>query len=138
MIQRIGFDIDGVIAIPTIPKTRINNFIYYQTCVNSKISSLFPKDKIFLITGRSQRYTNITLEWLRDKEVKYNKIFFFPKKLERNYENTAIYKAKIIEKHGIEKYYDDNSYIGVEIKIRVPNCEIYIVREGNLLKVIKV
>jgi len=126
--MRIGFDLDGVIAIPTRKRSLFKMHEFYRTCILQTSDIPLPEGvhTVYIITGRKECFRNITIQWLRDCDFHYEGIFFFREK-EKTFDNLAAHKIEVIRRLGIEVFFEDTPSIAEKIRREVPSCRIEVV-----------
>ena len=102
-----------------------------------------PQDETILITGRSDKYAQETVEWLHSYNI-YNPISFNPgltsgTDKEGAHEqarqiDSATHKARIIRMHDVKIFYEDDLYQANIIKQLVPNVLIRLVKKGRVIR----
>jgi uncharacterized HAD superfamily protein len=123
----IASDLDGVIAYTPYKKddfvpSRLREF--YRSCKPTKYS-IFNYD--FIITGRKDYYRKITENWLKENNVNYNKLIMYPTGLRKSLEGVFKYKAEIINKLNVNKYYENHKGIYNYLKRNCRNTDIVFV-----------
>ena len=147
--MRIGFDIDGVVAEQHLiilrmidmdsdldRKDELFKYYYLHRRIEvNPIDFLAEEDELYLITGRSKKYWNITTEW---------KNRYFPKaklvmlgqiepeedtEMEKWFVEQARMKAKALEKYDIDIYIEDTPEIVREL--RKMNLKCLIIQYGG-------
>lgn len=127
----IGSDLDGVIAHSILNKADYRPFrlhTYYAQCVPGPCWRPYLD---VIITGRRIHYQKVTQKWLAENGVKFGKLVMFPNKVRKNNGSLAEYKAKVIDKLGVGKYYEDDLRISEFLKNHCPNTEIIYVKNIN-------
>ena len=120
---KIGVDLDGVIAVPTIERVSYQMNEFYSSCVPQL---MFPDEaNIIIVTGRKITFKDVTVQWLIENRIKYSKIFFNPNVGNRKSKPLLIeHKAGIIKEEGISLFIEDDHIIAFKIKSLIPKCEI--------------
>lgn len=148
---RIGYDLDGVLAHPTMKRSKFKMFKFYRTCIPLRVDK-FQEEQItneilvrhgtltetqkqqitfeieasckhYIITGRKHRYRNVTTEWLESSKINYRKVYFFKGK-DKTINSLAKHKAKIIKKKKINIFWEDTEVIAWLLAFKCPKCEI--------------
>ena len=78
-----------------------------------------------IITSRSPKFAEITLQWLKKANLKPVKTYFIDRT--RTRANMIDYKSEKINELGIIKYYEDDPKIARALKKRCPNTEIVLI-----------
>jgi len=153
-----GFDLDNVLAHPTMKRHIFKMFQFYKTCtvirvdkfqINSSIqqelsnnigkskktqirieNAIKKNAKKYIITGRKTRFKKTTLEWLKKHNISYNGIFFFEGKI-KSVNSLANHKAKLIKKLKIKIFWEDTKLIAWMLAFKCPNCEIRLFDKEN-------
>jgi len=127
--MRIGFDLDGVIAIPTQKRSMFKMFEFYRTCILQTSHIPLPKGvhTLYIVTGRKQCFRNVTVKWLKEYDFHYEDIFFFRGK-EKTFDNLAIHKIGLIKQLRIQLFFEDDAFIADEIRKAVPDCRVELVK----------
>ena len=79
--------------------------------------------KIYIITGRKNRFKNTTLEWLERYNIEYDRIFFFKGTI-KSINTLSDHKAKLIKKLKIKIFWEDTKLIAWMLAFKCPECEI--------------
>ncbi len=127
--MRIGFDLDGVLAIPTQKRSLFKMFEFYRTCIPQISIFSLPdgEHKIYVITGRKECFRRVTVKWLKDCDFHYEDIFFFHGK-EKTAHILAAHKINVIKRLGIKLFFEDDAAIAKEIGKAVPGCRVELVK----------
>jgi 3'-phosphoadenosine 5'-phosphosulfate sulfotransferase (PAPS reductase)/FAD synthetase len=125
----IGMDFDGVVCEKLVfysRKTKEDRERYYENIRNAKPRMLFEalNKNVYLITGRRMEDKEATEEWLRKygAERLSSRIYYLP--YQRSFDNMVKFKAEMIKKLGLVKFYEDDERIAKRLKKLVPECEI--------------
>jgi uncharacterized HAD superfamily protein len=109
---------------------------YYRTRGLDLNPSLFKNstdDKIILITGRSMYTKELTISWLGQRNIKYDKLIFadihppakvLTSKLEDWYQYQASKKAEILKDEKIEVYFEDTPSVIKYLRELCPEIKI--------------
>jgi hypothetical protein len=142
----IGMDIDGVVAKIDLFKLRTIDFCkdenvkkelerwYYSTAevgINP-IDYVMSDDKVILLTSRPERLNKITVQWLQQHCIWYHVLEHVSHeaganmgdKLQKWFEVQASKKAELINKLGIEVYFEDTPEVVVELRKLCKNCKV--------------
>jgi hypothetical protein len=122
--KRIGTDIDGVIAFSTQNKKNYTPYRlgeYYKTCRKTGNAG---NHYDFIISGRREKFRDITEQWLRDNGISFDKLILFPSKIDKTNQTLSEYKAKHINGEGLKEYREDDPKIAKYLQDHCPNCKI--------------
>ncbi len=126
-MEKIGSDIDGVLAYHTLIKDDYKPFRlheYYSKAKPTKLSKM-PIDVI--ITGRKIFFKKLTQRWLELYDVNYKELIMFPNKTKKTNQTLAEYKSRKINELGITKYYEDDERIADYLKRNCSGTKIIFV-----------
>ena len=151
--MRIAFDIDGVIAeqdacilrafdlfeMPDSIRDIVNEYYYLERRILlNPLLFLTPNDELFFITGRNEKYTDITKRWINQFFPKSTLIMCNHKEptnivdLDEWFVKQAKLKAKYINELHIEVYFDDCEEVVMELRKLCPNTKI--IKYGGRLR----
>jgi len=147
--MRIGFDLDGVVASASIPIFRLADHtgnknkaedVYKWSFRTSNILLnpvdfvLFGKDEIYLITSRPLIAKKITEEWTEKYVPHYKKLLMLDlpllqegatkKEVEAWLTEMGERKAKAINEHKIDVYFEDSTFTVKVMRKLCPNCKV--------------
>ncbi len=114
-MAKIAFDIDGVLAkgldIHELNSGRddeiYGNLIFDSLCL-PLIENLRKNHTIYILTARHSHHRDVTISWLNEHDLIYDKIFL------NHYNDWRVspqYKAEIIRREGIDVLVDDTPEI---------------------------
>jgi hypothetical protein len=123
----IASDLDGVIAYTPYKKddfvpSRLR--VFYRSCKPTKYS-IFNYD--FIITGRKDFYRKLTENWLKENNVSYRKLIMYPTGVRKSLKGVFKYKAEVINKLNVNKYYENHKGIYDYLKRYCKNTDIIFV-----------
>lgn len=148
--MKIGFDLDGVIADIDFFKLRTVDFErdqkikkeleywYYASrrlLLNPDTFKL-DNDEVIIITTRASVTGNnirkLTEDWLKYQNVHYDRLYFVPvpqgqyigQSLQEWYRRMAEEKAKIINREGLDVYFEDSPEVARYLRLLCPNTKI--------------
>lgn len=125
----ISFDMDGVICEDP-PSDKNFGMPGYVDFLNSAKSLYLPKFKIYqIVSGRREKYFNETESWLKNHNVKYEKLILKPTHISKEY--TPYFKSikYICSKSDL---FIESSKKQAEIIWRLSNKPVYCVEKGVL------
>jgi len=154
-----GFDLDKVLAHPTMKRNMYKMFEFYRTCTPIRVDKFQIEDtiqqelghfmslnakkrgrierrihrqsKVYIVTGRKKRFKKTTLEWLNKHNIKYEKIYFFKGTIKSI--NTLVnHKSKVINKKKIKVFWEDTELIAWMLAFKCPKCEIRLFNPDNI------
>lgn len=125
----VASDLDGVIAYTSLKlkdykPNRLHEF--YKSCTPTKYANL---NFDYVITGRKEYFRKLTEGWLNDNNVKYSKLIMYPKEIRKSLEGVFRFKAEILNKLNISKYYENHIEIYNYLKKNCEKTEIIFVKE---------
>lgn len=125
----IASDLDGVIAYTPLKKddyvpSRLRDF--YRSCKPTKYS---PLNYDYIITGRKEFFRKLTEDWLNDNNIHYGELVMYPTGVRKSLKGIFKYKAEVINKLNIGKYYENHLGIVNYLKENCENAEIIFVEE---------
>jgi hypothetical protein len=134
----IGYDLDGVICRnspkrkkPFFKQTGAERKEYQEERLihfkNVEVK-LKPMEEFIIITARKLKEKVVTLEWLKKNNLNPKEVYFLEGTKTR--ENIIKYKAGVINKNKLEKYYDDDEKICKKLVKLCPNTIIENVKGG--------
>lgn len=150
---RIGFDLDGVIAECNVPLWLIVGRINKEEEIRKVIDEFmcFPKlrshpreylhedDEYVIITGRSERFREITKKWLKSYGIQTSSLFMCSVGLLSDYGsiekwNDALAKAKAryIKSECVDVFFEDNPKVVIRLRKLCP--KVRIIQIGGRIK----
>jgi hypothetical protein len=104
-------DLDGVIAYTNYKKddyvpSRLRDF--YNSCIPTKYAKM---SFDYIITGRKEYFRKLTENWLNENNVKYGRLIMYPTGVRKSLEGVFKFKAEVINKYKIGKYYENHEEI---------------------------
>lgn len=145
--MKIGFDVDGTIAIETfesIVQTTIDN----NECINEHIKKMLyfspskyfylmktllnDNNEIFLITFRWREWQDITLQWIRKNGIQnihkinchFSTLDIRTNSNEEYKVNAINFKTKIINDNQLDIYFDDSKFLVDALIVNCPQTKI--------------
>jgi hypothetical protein len=123
----VASDLDGVIAYTPLNKddyipSQLREF--YKSCKPTKYSILYYD---YIVTGRKEFFRKLTEDWLNKNNVKYGVLVMYPTGVRKSLKGVFEYKAKILNKLKISKYYENHKRIYYYLKENCMNTEIVFV-----------
>jgi len=146
-MTRLGFDLDGVVADITIALFRVADMlpeqleIYKWLMRTAKLQLnpveflVFDDDEYYIITSRDNDFKEITEKWVLKYCPHVKELIILDNDVEpmRNLtddkildwlDNQVKLKADAINKHKIEVYFEDSTYVVKKLRKLCPNCKI--------------
>ena len=125
----VASDLDGVIAFTSLKlkdykPSRLREF--YNSCMPTKYAKI---NYDYIITGRKEYFRKLTEDWLNDNNVKYGKLIMYPTDIRKSLEGIFRFKAEILNKLHISKYYENHIEIYNYLKKNCEKTEIVFVKE---------
>jgi hypothetical protein len=94
-----------------------------------------PENPFYVISGRKEKYRQISDDWLTRNKLNYIKSFYL--QTSKTFENILNHKIKYLKECKIERYYEDDPKLVRAIKKALPNLEtILIPRTEKTVKII--
>lgn len=141
--MRVGFDLDGVLADISVVdwlltgqiKDEKQNKVLYQFLHDQKLlinpcELLHEKDEYIIITGRGEKYREITERWLKKYGITaplymtdVGVVADYPS-LDAYFEALAVTKAKYIKSECIEVFFEDSPDTVIRLRELCPKCKI--------------
>jgi hypothetical protein len=82
----------------------------------------------YIITGRKEFFRKLTENWLNENNVKYGRLVMYPTGVRKSLEGVFKFKAEIINKFNIGKYYENHGEIYRYLKQICPKTEILFIK----------
>ena len=128
----IGYDLDGTICekceidkkyFDCKKEERLAFGAIREIHMGSAEVIVRPREKdVYIITSRKPKHKYITLNWLKENNIKPKEVFFMDKA--RTRANMIEYKASLINRFQLEKYYEDDLKIVFQLKKKCHNTQI--------------
>ena len=143
--RKVGYDLDGTIC----EKSEINKKYMYCSGEERKQYKLIreyhmktaklvlkPKEEeYYIITSRKPENRSVTMQWLLRANLKPLKVYFMDSPRKRT--NMIKYKADLINKLNLVKYYEDDEKIAKSLKRKCPFTQIKLIKPSISKYVLK-
>lgn len=128
------FDMDGVLC-EEVPHSQDDDGENYKNFIKNSRQLFVPIQPInIIVTGRLEKYRNITETWLKEHHIIYNKLIMLnlPNIYERTKINVGQYKGEIYRNSGLSLFVESDLYEGTTIK-QVSNKPVFCTKICDLL-----
>ena len=128
----IASDLDGVLCWNPLDKSLYKPYRLHEYYAQSIAAPCQRMHFQYIITARKIHFKKLTLQWLKDNNIKFERLLMFPNRIKKNFRNIVKFKANMINKFDIDIYYEDDVEIANYLKKNCPNTKIVFIRNNDL------
>ena len=139
--ERVGYDLDGVICevrdMGNVSYRRLNGAQRREYIVNkinhyknAKVLNRPIERRFYIITGRTEKYAQLTIDWLRENNIVPIKLFI--NMVGGRTQDHIKHKLDTINELKITKYYEDSKRVYSKLKKECKHTEIIYVENGEI------